>query len=356
LNVPEGFVVNVFAKDLEVNQTRWLALTPNGDVLVTDKESSQILLLQDTDGDGVVDDVKTFGDDSNGLNRPFGIAFSRDSIYIGNLDGVRRYDYTDDLEQISGNGEKIYDIPPVGHWTRNVAISQDRQKLYVAVGAEETNGTETEPHATIQEMNLDGSNQRTYVSGVRNPIGLAFHPNSGELYATVMERDAYGDDLVPDYFTRIERGDFFGFPYSYLSANNLDPWLNPEGVSVLPSLVAQTKTPDILFQAHSTPIGMQFYNGNTFPECYWNGAFVAFHGSWNRDVATGYKVVFVPFNKVDRPMGHYMDFLTGFLVDANEPRAFGRPAGLLVLNDGSLLVSDDENGVIYRVQYEGIKS
>jgi glucose/arabinose dehydrogenase len=198
-------------------------------------------------------------------------------------------------------------------------------------------------------MNLDGSNQQTFASGLRNPVGLDFHPTTNELYTTVNERDHIGDDLVPDYFTRLRQGEFYGWPYTYLTPNNLDPRQTQNGKSKRPDLAARTKTPDVLFQAHSAALGLQFYDGKTFPEKYRNGAFVAFRGSWNRDRATGYKIVFVPFNSGTQ--GYYEDFLTGFLLDPAQATTWGRPVGLLVLPDGSLLVTEEANNRIYRIQY-----
>jgi len=205
----------------------------------------------------------------------------------------------------------------------------------------------------VQVMNLDGSGRQTFVSGVRNPVGLDFHPRTGELYATINERDGLGDSLVPDYLTRLRSGEFYGWPYAYLSRDRLDPRLTQNGKSLRPDLVAKTRTPDVLFEAHSAALGLRFYNGNTFPAKYRNGAFVAFRGSWNRSQGTGYKVVFVPFNAEGRSQGYYEDFLTGFLTDPTVPTTWGRPVGLLTLPDGSLLITEEANNRIYRVQYQG---
>jgi glucose/arabinose dehydrogenase len=202
-------------------------------------------------------------------------------------------------------------------------------------------------------MNLDGSNQQTFAYGLRNPVGLAFHPQSGELYTTVNERDGLGDDLVPDYFTRVRSGEFFGWPFAYLSPDKIDPRHARNGQSTNPALASQTRSPDVLFQAHSAALGVQFYSGNTFPDRYRNGAFVAFRGSWNRSQGTGYKIVFVPFTADNRPAGYYEDFVTGFLTNPSGPNTWARPVGVLVLPDGSLLFTDEGNGRIYRVQYSG---
>ncbi|CAD5973266.1 PQQ-dependent sugar dehydrogenase [Planktothrix agardhii] len=350
LNVPPGFKVNIFAENLD--NPRWLALTPDGDVLVTETKQNRIRLLKDTNKDGVADQITTFADSKNGLNIPFGMAFSPGYFFLGNTDEVRRYSYNNQ-QQLTGTGEKIAELPGGGynqHWTRNVVVSPDNQKLYVSIGSKTNVSQENPPRASIQVMNLDGSNQQTFAYGLRNPVGLDFHPETKELYTTVNERDGLGDDLVPDYFTRIRSGEFYGWPYSYFTPNNLDPRHVQNGQSVRPDLVKKTLKPDVLFQAHSAALGLQFYDGNTFPEPYKKGAFVAFRGSWNRNSGTGYKLVFIPFNQ-GRPQGYYEEFLTGFLVNPAIPETWGRPVGLLVLPDGSLIFTEESNGWIYRVQY-----
>ncbi|MBD2518997.1 sorbosone dehydrogenase family protein [Nostoc sp. FACHB-973] len=354
LRVPPGFTVNIFAEGL--NAPRWLALTPNGDVLVTETGQNRIRLLRDTNGDGVADVRETFATGDNGLNRPFGMAFAGDSFFLGNTDAVLRFPYTQGQNQITGNGQKIADLPAQGynnHWTRNVVVSPEGNKLYVSIGSGTNVDEEPLPRASVQVMNLDGSQQQTFASGLRNPVGLDFHPVTKELYTTVNERDGIGDDLVPDYLTRIRKGEFYGWPYTYLTPKNLDPRQKTKEQSKRPDLAARTKTPDVLFQAHSAALGLQFYDGKTFPEKYRNGAFAAFRGSWNRDRGTGYKVVFVPFDTKGQPQGYYEDFLTGFLLNPSVPSTWGRPVGLLVLPDGSLLLTEEANNQIYRIQYTG---
>jgi glucose/arabinose dehydrogenase len=359
LNVPEGFVVNVFAEGLD--RPRWLALTPDGDVLVTETRQNRIQRLSDGDGDGVAEGKETFATARNGLNIPFGMAFAEGSFFLGNTDEVVRFPFEAGQQALNGQGDgetfqgnRIATLPGGGynqHWTRNVVISPDGNQLYVSVGSQSNADEEPLPRASVQTMGLDGSNARIFASGLRNPVGLDFHPETGELYTTVNERDGLGDDLVPDYFTRIQEGEFFGWPYAYLSPENLDPRQLVNGVSKRPDLAAQTKTPDVLFQAHSAALGLRFYEGSTFPERYQNGAFAAFRGSWNRSAGTGYKVVFIPFDEAGRPTGSYEDFLTGFLIDPAVPTTWARPVGLLVMPDGSLLVTDEANNRIYRVQY-----
>ncbi|MEA5503876.1 sorbosone dehydrogenase family protein [Halotia wernerae UHCC 0503] len=354
LRVPPGFIVNVFAEGLDA--PRWLALTPSGDVLVTETRQNRIRLLRDSNGDGVADVRQTFASQTNGLNIPFGMAFADNSFFLGNTDAVLRFPYTKGQQQLTSNGEKIADLPGGGynqHWTRNVVVSPDRSKLYVSVGSRSNVDEEPLPRASVQVMNLDGSQQETFAYGLRNPVGLDFHPVTKELYATVNERDGIGDDLVPDYLTRLQQGEFYGWPYAYLTPNNLDPRQTTNGKSKRPDLVARTRTPDVLFQSHSAALGLQFYDGQKFPEKYRNGAFAAFRGSWNRDRGTGYKIVFIPFDAQGRSQGYYEDFLTGFLLNPSVPTTWGRPVGLLVLPDGSLLMTEEANNRIYRIQYTG---
>lgn len=354
LDVPAGFQVNIFGQGFDM--PRWLALTPTGDILVTETYLNQIRLLRDTDGDGVADVNEIFAGSDNGLNMPFGMAFVGGYFYVGNTNEVRRYNYTNGQQNISGTGEKIIDLPGGGnHWTRNVKVSPDGTKLFVNVGSSSNVEVgEPLPRATVMRMNLDGSGNETWGSGIRNPTGGAFHPVTGDYYVVVNERDDLGDDLVPDYLTRVEEGDFYGWPYAYLSPNNVDPRItDASGQSLRPDLVAETKTPDVLFQAHSAPLGLEFYSGKTFPKRYRHGAFVAFRGSWNRNSGTGYKIVFVPFGKNNRPLGSYQDFLKGFLIQPRVPETWGRPVGLLTLPDGSLIFTDEPNGIIYRIQYKG---
>ncbi len=357
LRVPPGFVVNVFADGLDA--PRWLALTPNGDVLVTETKQNRIRLLRDTNGDGVADAKNTFASAANGLNRPLGMAFADNSFFLGNTDAVLRFAYAKNQQEITGTATKIADLPASGynnHWTRNVVVSPDGNKLYVSIGSGTNVDEEPLPRASVQVMNLDGSQKQTFASGLRNPVGLDFHPVTQELYTSVNERDGIGDDLVPDYLTRIRQGEFYGWPYAYLTPNNLDPRQKTSDKSKRPDLAARTRTPDVLFQAHSAALGLQFYDGQTFPQKYRNGAFVTFRGSWNRDRGTGYKIVFVPFDRKGQPQGYYEDFLTGFLLDPAVPTTWGRPVGLLVLPDGSLLVTEEANNRIYRIQYTGGKS
>ena len=352
LNVPENFTVNIFADNL--TNPRWLALTPDGNVLVALTNQSTILLLKDTDGDGVADQTSFFLNSSNGLNETFGMAFSNDSFFVGNPNQVLKYPYTSGQDNITEAPQVIATLPVQNEGTRTVVLSPDGTKLYVTVGAS-TEITNDEPElATVLQMDLDGSNLEIFASGLRDPKGLAFNPASGELYIGVAERDALGDETPPDYFTRIQEGEFFGWPYTYISPNNLDPRLidNQTNASVDPTLAASTIVPDVLIEGHTTPMGISFYTGNTFPANYTNGAFLALHGSSGLKEARGYKVVWIPFGDDNRPTGGYYDFVTGFLLNASTVEVWGRPTGTLIASDGSLLFTDDDGGRIFRVQYQ----
>lgn len=348
LRVPEGFVVQLFADDLD--NARWLAETPDGRILVAQSRDHRITVLADRNGDGVADERAVFADRRNGLDLPLGMAFAGPHFYVGNQDEVRRFRWREGQARLEGEGERITELPGGGynqHWTRNVVVTPDRQRLFVSVGSASDASPEPEPRATVQVMDLDGSNRRTFASGMRNPVGLAFHPETGELYATVNERDHLGDDLVPDYLTRVQEGAFYGWPYAYLAPHLLDPRVE----RARPDLARRTRTPDVLFPAHSAALGLAFYDGDAFPERYRGGAFVAFRGSWNRSSGTGYAIVFVPFGSDGRPAGGYEEFVTGFLIDPSVPRTWGRPVGVLVPRDGSLLFTDETGGRVYRVSY-----
>lgn len=352
LRVPAGFVVQRFAED--VPSARWLAETPDGRVLVAQSREDRITALTDADRDGVAESRAVFADGANALDLPFGMAFAGGHFYVGNQDEVRRYPWREGQARLDGEGERITSLPGGGyhqHWTRNVVVSPDGQRLFVSVGSRSNDDPEPPPRATIQVMELDGSNRRTFASGMRNPVGLDFHPETGALYATVNERDELGDDLVPDYVTRVVEGAFYGWPYAYLAPHLLDPRHAEDGVSARPELVASTRTPDVLFRAHSAALGLAFYDGDVFPERYRGGAFVAFRGSWNRAAGTGYEIVFVPFDE-GRPLGGYEPFVTGFLIEPSVPRTWGRPVGVLVRRDGSLLFTDETGGRVYRVSYD----
>lgn len=349
LQVPPGFKVEVFAQGL--SRPRWLLVADNGDVFLAESYNDRIRLLRDTDGDGKAEVNQVFAD--RGLNQPFGMAIAPDgkTFYIANTDSVVRFPYQQGQTQLQGQPQVITtltgggNLPGGGHWTRNIVFRPDGKKLFVSVGSYGNVGEEPLPRASIQIMNPDGSDRQTYASGLRNPNGLDFHPITGTLYTTVNERDGLGDDLVPDYLTSVKPGGFYGWPYAYLGANP-DPRMPRR-----PELEQKAIVPEVLFQAHSAALGLVFYNGQQFPAEYRHDAFVAFRGSWNRAQGTGYKVVRVPFTAQGKPEGYYEDFLTGWLDNPQIPTVWGRPVGLAIAKDGSLLITDEPGGKIWRVSY-----
>jgi glucose/arabinose dehydrogenase len=261
-----------------------------------------------------------------------------------------RFKYKPGQTKAEGSPEKIADLPMNGyreHWTRNLIFSPDNSKLYVTVGSKSNVDAGEEPmRAAISEFNPDGTGHRIYASGTRNPIGLAFNPETRQLWSAVQERDLIGDDLVPDYVTSIKDGAFYGWPYSYIGKNE-----DPRRKGERPDLVQKAIVPDVLIQAHSAVLGLVFYDGKMFPDEYRNDAYVALHGSWNRSKRTGYKIIRIRF-KNGRPVGGYDDFITGWMLSEDNPNVWGRPVGLLVMKDGSMLVSDDGAHKIWRVTYK----
>jgi glucose/arabinose dehydrogenase len=281
------------------------------------------------------------------LSAPFGLAFNDGYLYVGNTASLVRYKYANGDLKAQGEPEKLMNLPAGGHSTRNILFNRKGTKMYVAVGSQSNNDAgEDCRRAAILEFNPDGSGYRVYASGIRNPVGLALQPGTDIVWTAMNERDNLGDDLVPDYATSVKEGGFYGWPYSYIGKN-----YDPRYVGAFPDLVNKALVPDVLLPAHSAALGITFYTGNQFPQRYRNGGFVALHGSWNRSVASGYKVVFFPMNN-GKP-GAIEDFLTGFLssTGANDTSidAWGRPVGVTVARDGSLLVSDDVANRIWKV-------
>ena len=360
LRVPPGFAVQEAAGAAQgLRAPRWLALTPEGDVLLAESRENRILRLRDADGDGVFESATPFLDEANGADIPFGMAFldvgGQTYFFVGYQDEVRRFAYASG-ERITGTGENVTDLPGGGynqHWTRNVVATPAGDSLYVTVGSDSNASPEPLPRASVLRIAPDGSGRETVASGLRNPVGLAFHPATGAPYVAVNERDGLGDDLVPDYLTRIRDGEFYGWPYAYLAPGNLDPRNMEGGESAEPELAASTATPDVLFQAHSAALGLDFVSPEApWPARYHGGAIVAMRGSWNRSEGTGYKLVHVPFRD-GRPVGHYEDLMTGFLLDPSVPTTWGRPVGVLAMPDGSVLFTEEANGHVYRLVYRG---
>ena len=356
LFVPKGFSVKLYMSGLI--SPRYLQYTPAGDILVSESAANRISCLLDTDKDGYPDRRVTIADQTNGLTYPFGMAFVNGYLYSGNQHNIRRYKWVDCSQPISGTGEIVLSYPGVRHVTRTILVPPMQDRMYVSIGSASNVDADPLPLASIQVANLDGTNQRTFASGLRNSVGLAFHPITSDLYASCQERDEIGDDLVPEFFTRVQENDFFGWPYAYLSPELVDPRRRLEnGSSERPDLVARTRTPDVLIKSHSSVLDTAFYTGKEFPEHYRNGAFIALRNSGNRKVATGSKIIFIPFDHAtNRPMGYYEDFVYGFLTNATSPEKFGTPVGLLVLKDGSMIFTEDANHRIYQVQYIGEKS
>jgi glucose/arabinose dehydrogenase len=369
--VPEGFTATAFVTGL-VHPRRLLVL-PNGDVLVAEQKAGYITLLRDDDGDGKADWIDRH---IEGLNGPYGLAWRDGKVLIADQDGI--WEVPHRLGAVRpGAGPvdtKVADVPPEqrkpspslvgekmltkkgvfgliqGHANRHLAIDPKTGGLFVGVGSSGNLGVEPEVKATIQRFDADGSNQITYASGMRNATAVAFNPDTGDLYATVQERDGLGDQLVPDYFTRVQQGAFYGWPYSYIGQHP-----QPGFAQLRPDKVKAAVTPDVLFQAHSSALDVVFYTGTQFPAEYRGDAFVALKGSWNRSEPTGYKVVRVPF-KDGKPQGYYQNFVTGFWVSGmHRAEVWGRPAALAVAKDGSLLIADDTGGTIWRVAYTGAK-
>lgn len=352
LNVPPGFKVTLFADKLA--HPRNLLIAPNGDVIVAESNPGKITILRDADGDGRAEIAAEY---ARGIARPFGLALRPEGLYVADTEAVWRFDYKPG--DLKSTATPIRVTAPgalgaaSGHWTRNIAFHPDGTRFYVAIGSASNIGEEEAPRATIQEFRRDGSGQRSFATGLRNAIGIAFYPGSTDLYAAINERDGLGDGLVPDYLTRVQDGGFYGWPYSYIGANP-QPGLAPRR----PDLVARAIVPDVLFLSHSAPINFAFYDKSQFPVRYRGGAFVALQGSWNADTPTGYMVAFVPFARgADgraKPAGGYEVFANGFWIDGiRRATVWGKPAGIAVGPDGSLFISDDVGRTIWRVQWAG---
>ena len=365
---PEGFVVTRFADGMK--SPRNIVIAPNGDVIavlsnsqrtkveqaaneisgkakteVAGKSVNTIMLFRDADKDGKPELITTF---LTGLNQPYGAAFIGNSFYVANTDGVYVYPYKTGDTEIKGAGKKILELPAGGynnHWTRNLIVNAAKTKIYVSVGSGSNvaeRGLDNEiRRANIIEINPDGSGEKIYGSGLRNPVGMAWAPGTNALWTAVNERDGLGDDLVPDYITSVKEGAFYGWPFSYFGQNE-DPRLKGQN----PELVAKALVPDIPVGSHTASLGLAFYTAKKFPTKYQGGVFIGQHGSWNRSELVGYKVAFIPF-KQGKPNGKLEDFLTGFVKDNKE--VYGKPVGVAVAQDGALLVADDVSGIIWRV-------
>jgi len=366
--VPPGFAATPFATDL-ANPRRLLVL-PNGDVLVAEQSAGYLTLLRGVDGAGQAAWIERHVED---LNQPYGLAWRDDHVLVADQDGIWRVPHQmGALRAGRTQQQRVDQVPPEerrpvagaygaqmitkkgvfgivqGHRNRPLAIDPNSGELFVGVGSSGNLGIEPDPKATIQRFDPDGSNQTTFASGTRNPTALAFHPQTGDLWAGVQERDGLGDYLPSDYLIRVQEGGFYGWPYAYTGKHP-----QPGFANRAPDKVEATLTPDLMFEAHSSVLDLVFYDADQFPPDYKGHAFVALKGSWNRTEPTGYKVVRVPF-KDGKPEGFYENFAVGFWA-SGERRAevWGRPAALAVAKDGALLIADDTGGTIWRVSYTG---
>jgi glucose/arabinose dehydrogenase len=366
--VPEGFSATLFAK---LEHPRRLLVLPNGDVIVAEQKPGHLTLLRAAEDGSKAEFIERYAEN---FNQPYGLAWREGHILVADQDGIWKIPHKlGDLR--TGHGpqdQKAADIPPQerkpsphvnaqelitkkgvfgivrGHANRPLVVDAKTGALFVGVGSSGNIGIEPEVKATIQRFEADGSGQKTYVSGVRNTCGLAIHPDTGELWAVVQERDGLGDKLVPDYMIRPEAGAFYGWPYAYIGTNP-----QPGFANQAPDKVKASKRPDLLFESHSSAMDLTFYTGTQFPAEYRGNAFVVLKGSWNRAEPTGYKVVRVPF-KDGRPEGSYQNFTTGFWVAGSQrAEVWGRPAAIGQAKDGSLYVADDTAGTIWRVAYSG---
>lgn len=369
--VPAGFKVELYADSLD--NPRNIYVAPNGDVFVAEanteakgvktkienaaigkdksqnlgKSANKILIFRDVNDDGLPDQKGVF---LSGLNQPYGILTIGRTFFVANTDGVWTYPYTaGQTHTTTSAGKKIIKLPAGGynnHWTRNLRTDKDSNKLYISVGSG-TNvgekGMEVEARrADVLVTDLNGGNEMIYATGLRNPAGIDFQPGTGVLWASVNERDELGDELVPDYLTSVKQGGFYGWPWAYWGQHE-----DPRHKGERPDMVKKAIVPGVSLGAHTASLGLKFYDGSAFPAKYKNGAFIGQHGSWNSSKLVGYKVVFVPFsnNKPGKPE----DFLTGFISDAAKKEVYGRPVGIAVAKDGSLLVADDSGNKIWRI-------
>ncbi len=355
LQVPSGFKIEEYASGFR--DPRYLLTAPNGDIFVTESRADTIKVLRDANGDGKPEMTETFA--SDGLKDPFGIAFyppgpDPQYLYVANTDGVVRFPYRNDDTKARGPLEKLSAelssgglLHGGGHWTRDLTFSGDGKKMYVSIGSRSNVSDDSAEanRARIFEFNPDGTGQKVFAWGVRNAVGIKVRPGTNDLWMSVNERDGLGDGLVPDYISRVQPDGFYGWPWYYIG-NNQDP--RHKGKH--PELAAKVAMPDMLVQSHSATLNLLFYDGQQFPAEYRGDIFAAFHGSWNKTRRTGYKIVRVPLDKSSgKVRGDYEDFVTGFVT--LNGKVWGRPVGLTVAKDGSLLFSEDGNKTIWRVTY-----
>jgi glucose/arabinose dehydrogenase len=345
---PAGFKVGLYVAD-GLNVPRQIRTAPNGDYFLADTGAGEIKIFRGISAQGKPEQSSTF---ATGLPGVFGINFfppgpNPQWVYATNTRTLVRYPYKNGDLKASGAAQTLVsDIPAGGHSTRDIVFSKDGKSLFLAVGSGSNNddGDKEAHRANILEYTPDGKFVGIYASGIRNPVGLAINPETGELWTSINERDTYGDNLVPDYVTHVERGGFYGWPWFYIGGN-----YDPKHQGKHPELQSKVIVPDVLVQPHSASLGMVFYDGKQFPKEYSGDAFAAEHGSWNHALGSGHEVIRIPLEK-GRASGVYQDFLTGFSTNGV---VWGRPVGIAVAGDGSLLVTDDGAKVIWRVTYTG---
>jgi glucose/arabinose dehydrogenase len=351
--VPAGFKVELFAT---LDAPRLIRTAPNGDLFVAQSNAGIIRIFRGITQDGKPEQSAIF---AQGLDRPFGINFyppgpNPQWVYVGDTNAVLRFPYQNGDLKAGGAAQKLDDLPADrNHWTRDVQFTPDGKKMLVSVGsASNVDDPDTHPaekdRADILEFNPDGSDMRIYAYGIRNAVGLAIDPKTRELWCSVNERDGLGDNLVPDYITRVQEGGFYGWPWWYMGGHQ-----DPRHPDKHPELKDRVITPDVILNPHNASLEMTFYTGKQFPAEYDGDIFAAEHGSWNRTVRVGYELIRVPLGQTGRSSGEYEDFMTGFVV--NNEYAWGRPVGVTVAPDGSLLVTDDASGSIWRIAYVGKK-
>ncbi len=345
VKVPVGFTVDVVAEGFET--PRFMLLGSNQEILMSDSaRGGSVYVLLDKDHDGRIDQKTKI---IEGLDRPYGLAFWKDYLYVAEATSLKRYKYDANAMKVTGTGQEVVSLKPfsTGHWTRSIIFDSKGEKFYLTVGSGSNVDAGEDPmRAAVHRYNPDGSGHETFVSGTRNVIGLRWYPGTDTLWGAVQERDALGDDLVPDYFTAFKPGAFYGWPYAYIG-----PHEDPRRKGEAPELVKKATVPDVLMGSHVAVLDALFYTGRMFPAEYQGGAFIARHGSWNRSKRVGYDVAFVPF-KSAKPAGEPREFLTGFMLSPDKKEVWGRPVGLLQLSDGSLLMTDDGGKKIWRIAYK----
>jgi glucose/arabinose dehydrogenase len=370
LSVPPDFEIALFARGLD--HPRIIRTAPNGDIFVAESAAGRIRVLRAPDGAANPTQNEIF---ASGMRQPFGIAFypagaNPQWVYIANTDSVVRFPYRNgDLKARGAPQVIVPALPTGGHWTRDIAFSPDGRRLFVSVGSQSNDAEGMPPlrdgaldrwrqeqplgaawasetrRAAVLVFDPEGGHERLFATGLRNCVGLAVHPATGDLWCSTNERDGLGDDLPPDYVTRVREGAFYGWPWYYIGDHE-----DPRHRGERPDLAGHVTTPDVLLQAHSASLGMTFYDGRQFPVSWHGDGFAAQHGSWNRARRTGYKIVRIRL-KDGVPTGEYEDFVTGFAID--DTQVWGRPVGVTIANDGALLFSEDGNGTIWRVTYTG---